>query len=66
MSYAHRARKKEIKREKRAVWLAEQAELEARRAKSRAKVALATTPTATVRARPRMKRLAGGIRAAIR
>jgi len=63
MSLAYSRRRKEIKRQKRAAWMAEQAELEKRRAKSKPKVELVTTPTATVR--PRLKRLAGGIRSAI-
>ena len=64
MSYSHRARKKEIKREKRRSWLEEQAEREIRAAKYKPKVDLVTTPTAnTVRARPRLKRVVGAIRA---
>ncbi len=63
MSLAYSRRRKEIKREKRRLWRVEQVLLEARRAKSRAKVDLVSTPTATVR--PRVKKVASSVRAAI-
>jgi len=64
MSYSHTRRVKAIKRKKRLEWLAEQEAKEARRAAYNAK--RKPDQAVAVPTRPRLKRLAGSIRAAIR
>ena len=70
MSYSHTRRVKAIKRKKRLEWLAEQEAQEARRAQRKAKAKPENVPVVVTglerSVRPRLKRLAGGIRAAMR